>query len=170
MRLLFLILCAVNIAVAVTAIWLMPDPMVTHYGADGQPDETMSPTRYAALMSGTFVAVVVFFLMPWIAHYLPSWMWNIPNRDYWLSRENRPRAIRITRSILDRLGVVLMLFFLLVQWKIFQANRADIPRQHPAIFWSGLAVLGVALVMAQARTTPAFRLPEKTERDPRPEN
>ena len=164
MRLLFLLLCLANIAVAAGMIWWMPDPMATHFGTDHLADGFMSPAGYAVFMSGLVVLIAVIFLgMPRIAHRMPAWMWSFPNRKFWLSEEHRPETIRRLCSHFEVIGLAAMLFFLLTQWQVFHANQTAPPQLNPTLFWLSLAAFLTAAITLSIRMTRSFRLPKKAE-------
>ena len=164
MRTFFLLLCLANIVTAAAAVWVMPDPMATHFGRDHLADGFMSPAEYAALMGGFVVFLaMVFLVMPRISHRIPARRWNLPNRDYWLSEEHRPETMRRLCSFLDVIGFATMLFFLLVQWQVFHANQAAPPRLNPALFWPSLVAFFTVTITLSIRMIRSFRLPKKTE-------
>ncbi|MCL2701026.1 MAG: DUF1648 domain-containing protein [Phycisphaerae bacterium] len=163
MRILFLLLCLANIAVAVGMIWWMPDPMATHFGPDNQADDFMSPAGYVVFFSGLVVFFAGLFLcIPWLMRVLPVSAFNMPNRDFWMNQANRPRTLRRVEVYMDSLGIAMMLLFLLLQWLTFHANRTDPPQLIMPIFWCGLAGFLAAMTVLTVRIFLSFRLPKKS--------
>jgi len=164
MRTLFLLLCLANIAVAVGMNWWMPDPMGTHFGAGNQADGFMSPAGFAVFISG-FVALFAtgVLIVPWLVRVLPASGWRMPNREFWMSEENRPRTARRFRSFFESVGIALMLLFLLIQWLTFHANRTAPPQINMPIFWCGFVGFLAVFAMLMVRFYVSFRLPKKTD-------
>ena len=122
MRILFIITCLANIAFAFGSLPWMPNPDINHKGI---------PTRStgfehivgAVLMSG-IVGIVFAFMGGYVRENIvkmsnSSEPFRIPNSDYWLNEENRPKTIRRFRSFIESIGVGIMLLILLVQWTNF---------------------------------------------------
>ncbi len=70
---------------------MLPDRVATHFGIDGQPNGWMTRSGYIAFISAFGLGLPAFTIIAaFLSRFLPSWMINIPNRDYWLAPERRP--------------------------------------------------------------------------------
>jgi uncharacterized membrane protein len=132
MRILLITTCLANIAFAFGTLPWMPERVAIHFDSNGVPNGFMSPTTTALLLSFIvgFVGVTILgcsLLGAMIAKHMPE-HFNIPNREYWLNEENRPKTVRRMCSYVESVGVVTMLVILQVQWEIFKANQMVPPK------------------------------------------
>ncbi len=68
----------------------LPDRMATHFGIDGQANGWMSRSGYIDFIRLFGLALPAFTIaVGFLTRFLPAWMINIPNRDYWLAPEHR---------------------------------------------------------------------------------
>jgi len=160
MRILFIIICLANIAFAFGSLPWMPNSMAVHFAADGVPDGWGLPLVNALLMSLVVGIMAVSILgTSWLITIAPSYSFNMPNRDYWMSEERRPETIRRIRSFCEWLGVWTMLFFLLIQWQIFQANQTVPPK--PISIGLYVGILLFVIIFETVRSFLSFRLPKE---------
>ena len=160
MRILFITICLANIAFAFGIIPWMPNPMAVHFAADGTPDGFASPMDNAASMCtlAGFMAAIILGTS-WLMTVFPSSCFSMPNRDYWMSEERRPETIRRIRSFCELLGVWMMLFFLIVQWQIFQANQTVPPKPINIGLYGGILLF--VIIFETVRSFLSFRLPKE---------
>ena len=164
MRILFIITCLANIAFALGSLPWMPSPMAIHFGLDGTPNGFAHPITYAMSMS-IFVGIVA-VLFPSIslvtARTPSSWI-NIPNRNYWLNEENRPKTLRRLCSSIELCGIAMMLVLLFMQWEFLRASQKVPPKLNNGFFWFGICLLLVFITIEHVRLYLSFRLP--TDKD-----
>jgi len=96
----------------------------------------------------------------WLLSILPSSSFNIPNRDYWLNEENRPKTIQRVSGFLVSMGFYTMLFFLAVQWKVFRANQVVPPKSDLTLLLYGGIILVAIITVETVHLCLAFRLPK----------
>ena len=162
MRILLILTCLANVAFAFGSLSWMPNPMANHFDLDGTPNGFMSPAKSALVMSifcvlGGGICLGISLLTP----IIPTECINMPNRDHWLNEENRPKTIRRIRSYTELIGIGTMLFFLLLQWEVFQANQTVPPKLLGSNAWFGYGVLLVVLTIETVRFYFTFRLPKE---------
>ena len=167
MRTLFIITCLANIVFAFGMLPWMPEKVAIHFGANGMPNGWASPIPNAILLSITTAIMGAgilgcSFLTALCAEHMPE-HFNIPNRDYWLNEENRPKTIRRICSFTEFIGIGIMLFFLFVQWEIFWANQ-KVPVIVSDNVWVAVVVLFVSLGIETVRLFLAFRLPKEKDK------
>lgn len=113
----------------------LPDKVASHYNAAGKPDSYSSRAMFVGLIVGIQWAVGLLMLglaaaMP----KLPTQMINIPNREHWLSGENRAATILDTQVCLQTLTIATTLFLAVLFHAICQANVDQRPLS-PAVMW-----------------------------------
>jgi uncharacterized membrane protein len=161
MRILFIATCLANIAFAFGSLPWMPNPMASHFDLDGTPNGAASPMVLAIIIStATVFSGTIFLSTSWLMTILPSDYFSIPNGDYWLNEENRPQTIRRICSFTELMGVWMMLFILLIQWEIFQANQT-VPTKLGNNVHIASGVFLLTLTVATVRLLLAFRLPKE---------
>ena len=160
MRILFLTICLTNIAFAFGSLPWMPDPMAVHFALDGRANGFAAPLEHAVMMSVTIGILTATFLgSSCLMSRIPNELINLPNRDYWLNAENRPKTIRRVSAYLESVGNAVMLFFLAVQWEVFQANQTVPPHMNSGLPLYGGGILTVWIVVETVRVCLAFRRP-----------
>jgi len=162
MRILFIITCLANIAFAFGSLPWMPNPVANHFAADGTPNGFMPPIADAILMS-TIVGFIAFVLLGISFLFqlnLPSYCFNMPNRDYWLNEENRPKTMRILSLSIERIGVVTMLWMLYTQWEIFRANQTIPPKLHSEALYGSTILFVIIIIFEVVRLFLAFQMPK----------
>ena len=162
MRILLIITCLANIAFAFGSLPWLPDQVAPHFNSDGMPTRLEHPIVPAVIMSVVVVFTGATILgASWLMTICPPYSFNIPNRDYWLSEENRPKTILRIRYSIELIGVGTMLFFLLLQWKVFQANQTVPPKLDGNNIWVGACVLLIVITVDTVRLLLSFRLPKE---------
>lgn len=125
----------------------LPERVAMHYGAGGRPDRwgsSESLLNVMFLMSGV-VVVCCHGIAAFIAR-LPVSMFNLPDRDYWLSPE---RADATRNAIATRLVVFghLSLLFTCGLTHVSLAANLSSPVRLPPSFGYGLAAYLVLVVV-----------------------
>ena len=166
MRILLIITCLANIACAFGSLPWMPERIANHFDLNGVPNQFISPIVNAMLLSVTtgFMGAIILgvsYLMAFSTKHMPELV-NIPNRDYWMNEENRPKTVRRLCVNVEFIGVASMLFVLLFQWELFRANQMVPPKLEGNSLWVGTGVLLVVITIDIVRMLLSFRLP-KTE-------
>ena len=160
MRILLIITCLANIAFAFGSLPWMPNPAAVHFGLGGIPDGFMVPITFARSVSYSVgMSTGVFICISLLMARTPSSLIYIPNRGYWLNKENRPKTLRRLCSFIELCGIVMMLFFLFMQWEIVQANQRVPPKLNGCIYLV-FCTLPVFIAIAFVRLYLSFRLPK----------
>jgi len=138
--------------------------MAVHFSLDGTPNRFEPPIGFAISMSiaiGIMAAVFMgaSMLLAVCATRMPTLV-NIPNRDHWLNKENRPATIRRVRSFLEMSGFGTMLFVLFLQWEIFQANQVVPPLLRDYLLYAA-GILVAYIIFDQIRLYRSFCLPKE---------
>ena len=107
---------------------LLPNPLATHFGSEGQPNGWMSPAQYFIFLSLLPLGLLaVFGFISQLTRHLPPRFVNIPRRDYWLAPEHRIATSRLLWRYLLSLACIITTFFMALHALTIQANRATPP-------------------------------------------
>ncbi len=107
----------------------LPARVAVHFNALGKPDSWSSRNNFFLSSSGLMLGLAAFFqLMIHSLPRLPKELINIPNREFWLSRERRPETILRLKRYLLWVAFLTMLFlggvlYLTTMFNINQARR-----------------------------------------------
>jgi uncharacterized membrane protein len=154
-----------NIAFAFGSLPWMPERMAVHFATDGSVNRFDSSIVYAVIMSvvACFVAAIMFgvsFFTSFASTHMPESV-NIPNRDYWMNEENRPKTIRRLSYPGELIGVGTLLLILLIQWELVRVNLTVPPGQPSiSVLMCSTGVLLAVIVFENVRVFLSFRLPK----------
>lgn len=115
---------------------LMPDPMASHFDGSGRPDGYQSREGFF-LLSGAMVilVLVIFGATGALFRVIPSELFSLPNRDYWLAPERRAATLDFMTRQLEWFGVATLIFLLCVLWLAMEANLSSEPRLDSTTMW-----------------------------------
>lgn len=126
----------------VISLFVLPDRVPLHFGADGDADRWGSPVRAVVEMGAVGLGVgVLMFGLAMSAWRLPFEFVSIPDKEFWQRSENQRVARRRLQDDMYHLGGSLMLFLAVIQvFTVFVADDAT-----PS-FWPWGVVLAVGFV------------------------
>jgi uncharacterized membrane protein len=153
----FLIVIVFNLA-----SWIfLPDNVATHFGRGGQPDGWMSKGTHVIIFTGLMILIYLSFVFsPKILDVVPARYISMPNREYWLTDENRPEAVRRMAVLMFGFGTVTGILMLAVSILTVAANLSETVRLNEGIsYLLFLLYLGYT-VWWVVRLLIAFRVPE----------
>lgn len=106
----------------------LPDQMASHFNSSGQPDSWMPKQNFLILEVIILVLILAeFFLLPLLLEKIPKSLVNLPNKDHWLSVENRPITFAAIRQYFEWFSVGLLFLFIAINEMVFRANLAKQP-------------------------------------------
>ena len=114
MRRLFILLFLANLVLTMIMSFLLP--AYTPIDLSGGMISGGSSADLGTLIY-IFMEVLMFgiiYFAPRLMFSLPPRWYNLPNTDYWLREENKPRALSIISSMMWQFGAVVFLFLLVV--------------------------------------------------------
>ena len=132
----------------------LPDPVASHFNATGQADGWMGRTGYVLFMSAMGVGLPVFIVgLMYLIPFFPTWMVNLPHKNYWLSPEQRPGTVEYLVAHSFWLACLMIYLMAGAHYLTILANRS-VPVQLPgtafavlmAGFLAGMAVWVIALL------------------------
>jgi uncharacterized membrane protein len=123
----------------------LPDKVASHFGGGGLPDRwTSRPSFFLTYWICLALVLAISLGVPALIIKLPKRLINIPRREYWLSEEKYPEAIRLLRIYFHWLGVILMSFQVAVFQIVFQANLSP---THELSGWLIAVLIGFVLAL-----------------------
>jgi uncharacterized membrane protein len=115
-----------NLLLMAVSLAIMPDQVAIHFGGGGRPDSWASKEFNAAIF---LVLEVPFFLLFYFAASMTLGVskkfLNVPNKDYWLQKENLPLFQQKFGRFMAEFGVAIFLFFFCISLLALLANLAD---------------------------------------------
>ncbi|MDR1280428.1 MAG: DUF4019 domain-containing protein [Opitutaceae bacterium] len=133
------IFAALFLGLLVVSVYLLPDPVATHFGGNGAANDWISRTPYLLFTELIGIGIPFFICCLFFAlGHMPARAFNLPHRDYWFAPERR----RATNLFLLRHGLWLALlalcFITCIHILIIAANRLPSP---PSLSGRWLAAL-----------------------------
>lgn len=140
----------------------LPERVATHFGADGAPNGWMSREGFATSMLAMVLVPVAFLQgIGLLIGRLPTSLFNLPNRDYWLADERRATTIDHIRMAMFEFGNATFAFLLFVVWSIVDANKDAANAHLGGAFTYGLfAFLAFVAVWLVFLVRPYLKVPE----------
>ena len=136
------------VAVGWAAAVLPPSGVVLHFGAGGAADRFGTRADAVTLMAalGGFL-LGVGALVVLLARRGSLSLFNVPNKDYWMAPERRPRLRRMLANDVARvLGGTLVFLVVVPIWTVMGTGAAE-RSVTPVLFWVPLAGFGAALLV-----------------------
>lgn len=127
-----MIVFTVSMLVFVMSVLLLseqlPAKVATHFNAEGQANDWMSKEGHVLFIL-IFGFCVPAFLMGicYLIRFLPPSMLNVPNKDYWRSKEHYPEACDFMFRHSFWMASMVIALLTLINYSIVQANRLSPP-------------------------------------------
>jgi uncharacterized membrane protein len=138
----------------------LPAEVAIHFGPEGIPDswatKEFQVLFFLAIHLGMFL---LFLFMPSLILTLPQKLVSLPNRDYWLAKENRPRFKIIFENLWWEYGAALLLFLLLTEALTIDANLSSPVQLNNSVFWFLFIAFMAYTVYWVVRICRAFSVP-----------
>ena len=133
-----------------------------HFGMSGIPNQWGSRTEYLITMS-ILVSLLstLFWGIRWFIRWIPVTSLNIPNKEIWLSENNRAEMYRRVDGIMAELGSVVLLFILIMQVMVVTAHFQEPVKMNILWLVGGILLLVVYNPVLIIRTGLAFEMPDK---------
>ena len=120
----------------------LPDSVISQVNGSGQPVGTMAKNAFMILHLGLLSGMAILFGMPkQIFLKIPTSLWNIPNREYWLSNENKSSTFDKMESMMLAMGVAVCGFIHYMVSEVILINLGK------SIHTSKMVLLTVAFVL-----------------------
>jgi uncharacterized membrane protein len=114
---------------------LLPEKVATHFGASGQPNGWMSRSGYLLFLGAIGVGLpLINAIVILLIRRIPNHLINLPNKEYWLSEENREQTCSYISGQMLWLACLEVAFFAGLHYLTIQANQLDPVRLEMAKF------------------------------------
>ena len=150
-----------NIILAVASLFILPDPAATHFGFGGQPDNWGPPSICAMIIvviSTLLFATTLF--VPFMIKRIPMQFVNMPNKGYWLTMENKPKAVKKITSFMMEFGVVTLVLILCLNLLTIKANLSEPVWLNEKQFITLLVAYMLYMIYWCVKLCIAFRVPK----------
>jgi len=125
-----------SVLVSLVSLLYLPPEVAIHFGAKGNPDSWGTRAFlvwfFLAMDSGLFL---MFLWIPSLILRMPVALISLPNKDYWLAKENRPKFKAIFEPLWWEYGVAVLLLSLLTKALTVDANLSAPVHMNSGIFW-----------------------------------
>lgn len=123
----------------VVQIWIysntMPDPVASHFGANGIADAWMSKASFLTLHGGLQAVTAAFLIaVARFGRYLPDALLSMPHKDYWLHESRRNETLDYTEALLTLIAGLTAVFLVVVFHLVYQANVNGTEELSTAVF------------------------------------
>ncbi len=161
LRVTFTLAVLITLASDLGLYFLLPETVATHFDRAGNPNGWMTKEFHLGFLLVLHLAFfAIFFFAPTLVIKSPPRFLNIPNRDFWLQPENRDELYHKWRFLMDSLGLVIFLFFLLMNLVIFEANQSSEPHLNDSLFLTFFVSLLIYMLWWMYKVFSSFRIPE----------
>jgi len=164
MRRVFILVFVANVVLSLFSLVLLPPRVAIHFGFGGMADNWAPSYVNTLFFIGTniFLFLCLYFT-PRLVFMFPSKWINLPNKDYWLRLENKPRTVEIFSSFMWKFGTALFLFLFIVELLAIQANLSQPVKLNEKLFLSGLILFLLYTVYWCIKLLKGFRLPSEVK-------
>jgi len=155
-RALFIASFIINVLLTLGSAAVLPARVAIHFGRGGMADGWASNTTNVVIFLTIHTLLFLSFLFsPRLIAMCPASCVNLPNKDYWLTPGNRPRAEAMISAVMWQFGAAMFMFMLAVSLLTIQANLSDPVQLNEKIF---LIVLGSFLLYTGIWCVGLFRI------------
>jgi uncharacterized membrane protein len=118
----------------------LPDKVAIHFGSSGIPNNWVSNETNLVIGVCLHALLLSFFLViPFLINKLPIRFVNLPNKEYWLSKERADTTVSLIGGFLYILGIAFIIFFIILGYFTFHANMSTPVILNESAVW-GIAV------------------------------
>ena len=104
---------------------ILPETVASHFDGAGRPNGWSSKQSFFSLyliLAG--LMSFVFFVLPKLLHRIPSFLINLPHREYWLTAGRKEQALAMLDEEMGWFGIVVFVFILSTIQLAIHANLA----------------------------------------------
>jgi uncharacterized protein YjeT (DUF2065 family) len=113
----------VNIVYSLFVAMTLGTRIAVNFQLDGRPSGYQTPWIFAVIQIALCISFAILFLMlPWCVKNLPIKYVNIPNRNKWLTGEERDKSLKKLGFMVLLLGTVVIYFFTTMSMVVYVAN------------------------------------------------
>lgn len=121
----FFILVLVSAALPVFYYTRLPDRVASHFNIMNQADSWMSKESFLIIeLSLTIFLAGIFYGIIYFLPKFPDSIINLPNKEFWLSKEKREESLAIFQRFLYWMGSLTLGFLTLIFQEVYNVNLA----------------------------------------------
>jgi len=162
MRKLLIIIFLANIILIIVSLIILPSEVAIHFGRGGIPNSWASKEFNALVLFAIELPLfVLFFFAPYLTLKIPSKLISLPNKNYWLREENRPKAGEKLSSLISEFGFALFAFMFCIALLTIEANLANPVRLNESIFFPIFIAFMIYTVYWCVKIILSFKAPKE---------
>ena len=160
MRKWFILIFVVNILLVLASFFFLLEKVATHFSLGGTPDSWGPKGSYVLILLA--LEIPLFFILFYIPRAIlkfPERMISLPNKEYWLKEENKPRVQALFTERMSGMGTLFFAFLAAVQLLVIDANLSDPVRLKEGLFLPVLVAFMLYMLYWVVTFNRAFRIP-----------
>ena len=150
-------------AYVATTLWFargLPAHLATHFDTTGRANGWMTNEQTVRFELTMGVGSQLFIILVFgLIRFIPARFVNMPNKEYWQKPENFPLACNVLTRHGLWLSCMLMLWMILLNYQVAEANRAMPPHLDTSGFVVAMATFAVLLIVWFVSIWRQFRVP-----------
>ena len=138
----------------------LPEHVASHFGFHGEANGWMSKEADLIFMAVIGLGLPSFVIgLCYLTRYLPSWMVNLPHREYWLAPERRSGTAQYLLKHSIWFASLILAFMTWVHLLVVSANKQPSPQLSTSLLLAGLFLFLIGLGIWAWRLLRHFRSP-----------
>lgn len=166
MRNLLIIAFIANILLTLVSPIILPSEVAIHFGKGGVPNSWASKEVNALIFLAIELPLFILFIS---AHFLPLKLHpkfvSLPNKNYWLKKENQQKMKGKLASIMAEFGFVLFIFLFCTGLLTIEANLSDPIKLNERIFVPIFIAFMLYTAYWVVKIVRAFKVPKTGDPD-----
>lgn len=144
-------------------VWqILPDRVAVHFGHGGRPNGWAGKDANFLMIQGMYVFLfLMFYYLPVLVSKTPSRWVNLPNRNFWMSPENRDITRQKIANFMYEMGIYFFLFFVFIGYLTAQANLNPPVQLDESKFLIAMMIFWILIIYWTVKLFIAFRIPKK---------
>jgi uncharacterized membrane protein len=152
------------VALTVVSFIVFPPNVAIHFDKNGNPNSWAPKETNAIIFFATELTLfVIFIIIPSLVFKFPARLISLPNKDYWLKEENKPKVRTKFAILMWEFGIGLFTFLFFVEFLVLDANLTKPVRLNEKLFLSVFITYMVYTVYWCVKILRSFRIPKDAE-------
>ena len=161
----FVFVAILIFAIALPIIYYpkLPDQVASHFGVTGKADGWTARNTFLIIQIATMMlTALVFGISAFFVTKMPKSLMNFPNKDYWLSEENKEETHTLIQRFLFWFGSITLGFLTLIFMEAVRANLSG-SNSLGERFWIYLGVYLLLTIYYTVKFSMHFRKKKITQ-------
>jgi uncharacterized membrane protein len=126
----------------------LSENVASHFDGAGDPNGFMSRAGYNQfiLLFAVGIPALIVCSSTFLLR-LASVSINIPNKEYWLSAQNKRGTIQFLQGHVACLGMLIASFIAYVYWLVLEANSVQPPKLSNGLFFIGMGAFLISVLL-----------------------